>query len=248
MSTRTSLFQELKVPLRFILLLWIIHSIQYFTGLSFARLGVYSREIEGFFGIFTSPFIHGSWEHLAHNSVPLLMSWSMIWLFYPSIKWKALGWIYILTGIGVWVFGRHVYHIGASGVVYGLISFLFFNGAFRGNLKSFGIALIIILLYSGMLAGIVPREPGISWESHLIGAIVGAIVSYAYRNYKEADEIERRPSWETNPEKQTYFLPRDIFLKTKKQRALEEQERQRLERERQAALREYYRNGNQNPL
>jgi len=85
--------------------------------------------------------------------------------------------IYIITGFSVWLFGRSVYHIGASGVVYGLISFIFWSGVFRRNLKSIVLALIVIILYSGYLGGIVPNKEGISWESHLLGGIVGIVVA-----------------------------------------------------------------------
>ena len=120
------------------------------------------------------------------------------------------------------MFGREVLHIGASGVIYGLISFIFWNGVFRRNIKSIVLALIILMLYSGMFLGVLPNQPGISWESHLIGAIVGIIVSFMFRHEVEKDEI---PTYQVDvedahllDEEGEYFLDRDTFSKTRNER------------------------------
>jgi len=102
-----------------------VHIAQVLSGIYLTKFGVYPRTLGGLIGIITSPLIHSSWTHLVSNSAPFIISASMIWLSFPSIKYKTFFSIYALAGIGLWCMGRANYHIGASGVVYGLISFLF---------------------------------------------------------------------------------------------------------------------------
>jgi membrane associated rhomboid family serine protease len=159
--------------------------------------------------------------HLINNSVPLFVGLAMILFFYKRVATRAIILIYLLTGLGVWMFGRTVLHIGASGVIYGFISFIFWNGIFRRNIKSIVLALIILMLYSGMFLGILPNQPGISWESHLIGAIVGILVSFIFRQQLESDEArfveEDEPVYIQDAD-EDFFLDRDTFEKTKSQR------------------------------
>ena len=130
--------------------------------------------------------------------------------------------IYLLTGLSVWLFGRSVFHIGLSGVVYGLVSFVFWNGIFRRNIKSIILALIVTFLYSGFFMGILPNQEGISWESHLLGGLIGIFTSFWYKDEIEKDEQKVVPSWEREPQKEeTFFLNRDIFEKTKEERLKE---------------------------
>jgi membrane associated rhomboid family serine protease len=130
--------------------------------------------------------------------------------------------IYLLTGLAVWIFGRRVFHIGASGVVYGLVSFVFWMGIFRRSLKSIILALIVTVLYSGYFLGILPNQEGISWESHLLGGIVGIFAAYWFKEQIEMDEEVQKASWENEPLDSKYFLERDIFDKTKLEREQEQ--------------------------
>jgi len=186
----------------------------------------------------TAPLIHADWGHLISNSIPFFVVSTMIMYFYRSVAIKSMIMIYILTGFAVWILAKQVFHIGASGVVYGLVAFIFGSGIFRRNLKSIVLALIVTLLYSGMVVGFLPKE-GISWESHLYGALVGIFTSFFYKGELEEDEIQKENPWADEPAyaDRPYFLQRDTFLKTKEERRIEaEIERARLEAE-QAARR-----------
>ena len=111
------------------------------------------------------------------------------------------------------------YHIGASGVVYGLATFIMGTGIFRRNIKSIVLALIVLFYYSGMFMSILPREEGVSWESHLYGGIIGLLVAWYYRNDLETDEVAIAPSWANEaPTEGKHFLPRDVFEMTKWER------------------------------
>ncbi|MCB0668893.1 MAG: rhomboid family intramembrane serine protease [Saprospiraceae bacterium] len=218
---QSRLYQSLRFPTIILMILWVIQAFQMLTHLSLGWLGVYPRHEVGIKGIFLSPFIHSQdVMHLINNSVPLFVGMAMILFFYRRVAGKAIFLIYLLTGMGVWLFGREVLHIGASGVIYGLISFIFWNGIFRRNIKSIVLALIILMLYSGMFLGVLPNQPGISWESHLIGAIVGIVVSFLFRHQVEMDEtpMEENPELYLPDSDENYFLDRDTFEKSKKER------------------------------
>lgn len=201
-------------------IIWSVHIYKHITGYTLSSYGIYPRAMDGVLGIFTGPLVHSSWEHLLSNSVPLFVSTSLIHFFYKRVAWASLLFIYPLTGFLVWLFARQVYHIGASGVVYGLIAFIFGSGIFRRNIKSIILALVVTILYSGYIAGVLPYKEGVSWESHLLGAITGLLVSFFFKNILEADEIKTDP-WANESTEGQYFFSRDIFDKTKEQRRLE---------------------------
>ncbi len=115
---------------------------------------------------------------------------------------------------------RYSYHIGASGVLYGLISFIFWSGIFRRNIRSIVLALIMILMYSGMIVGLFPDAEGqISWQSHLIGGVIGLILAFQYREILEPDELQHFEKFQFEPEgEKQFFLERDTFEKTKSER------------------------------
>lgn len=201
----------ISLPIYWVLGLWIVHMLKLSTDLPWGNLGLMPRNTDQLIGILTSPWIHGSLQHLISNSVPLFVLSTMIMLFYPRVAYRSMFLIYLLTGMMVWLFARGgVIHIGASGVVYGLVSFVFWTGVFRRNIRSIILAMVVTLLYSGYFLGILPNQNGISWESHLLGGVVGIIVAFWMRIYVEEDEIQDdEPS---EPETQEYFLPRDTFL------------------------------------
>lgn len=220
-------YDSIRLPLRFVGVLWVIHALQVIMGLDLGYLGLYPREIFGLRGIITTPLLHGDWAHLLSNSVPLLMMGFLILFFYRRVAIGSFVMIYLLTGILVWLFGRSVFHIGASGLVYGLVAFVFWTGIFRRNLKSIVLSLIVVFYYGSMFMGILPGQEGISWESHLLGAVAGIFTAFWYKNAIEEDERPQRYSWEEHPQEleQDYFLDRDIFEKTKQERLRESRRR-----------------------
>ena len=206
-------------------LLLTIHIFKYSSGLSLTQWGVFPREVNGMIGVITSPLVHGSWGHLVSNCVPLLVTTSIIHFFYKRVAVSSFFLIYFLTGAAVWMFGRSVYHIGASGVVYGLIAFIFWTGVFRRNVKSIVLSLVVIILYAGYLEGIVPFQEGISWESHLLGAVVGLIIAFFLKGLIEKDEVPHDPWADEALIDSEYFFKRDIFERTITQRlTLEDEE------------------------
>ena len=218
-------FKSAKFSGFFVAALWLVHITKLLLDFNLTRWGIFPREMDGIWGIFAAPLIHGSWQHLISNSAPLFVSLVIIHYFYKRVVVSSFVLIYFLTGSAVWLFGRSVYHIGASGVVYGLIAFIFWSGVFRRNIKSIVLALIVTILYVGYLEGIVPFQEGISWESHLMGLIVGIIVAFFMKGIIEKDEVPQNP-WADDDSDFEFLLPRDTFEKTMEQRAIEERMRQ----------------------
>jgi membrane associated rhomboid family serine protease len=212
MKTQGLIFSKsLKSALIILGIMWLIHAIQVLLDMPLYQFGgLYPRTIFGLKGVFLSPWLHGSWGHLINNSIPLLVLLLMISFFYRKVAFNVIVSIYILTGIAVWIFGRPVFHIGASGVVYGLVSFVFWAGIFQKNVKSIVLALIVAVLYSGMFLGILPNEDGISWESHLIGGIIGIFVAFFMRDKMRRLYTERKKIfYDDDPPE--YFFERDTF-------------------------------------
>jgi len=158
-----------------------------FFSIDLGFLGVYPRHFSGLFGIFTSPLIHGSLRHIISNTIPFMFLGTMLYVFYSKIAMRVFLQCYLLTGLLVWIFAREQYHIGISGVVYGLAFFHIFYGFFRKDFKSLAISIFVVLLYGGLVYGVFPVRQGISWESHMFGALIGIGTAYNFRNVAKVD-------------------------------------------------------------
>ena len=195
------ILKSLVIPGSFIILLWIILIAQQTFNLNFPyEFGLFPRTFSGLIGIITSPLIHGGYAHLFSNTLPLFLLSAGIVYFYPETAFKVIGIIYLATGLLVWLLARPVYHIGASGLIYGFAAFLFFSGIFKRDNRSIGLSLLVTFIYGGMVWGILPGQPGISWESHFFGGITGVICAFIFRkkdkHYKydwEAEESDIPP-------------------------------------------------------
>lgn len=177
------------------LVLWIVKLYEYYTNTSFIyTLGLYPRSFFGIIGIFTSPLVHGDFFHLFSNTVPFIILGGGILFFYPLLAKKVFLYIYLLTGMSVWLFARPSYHIGSSGLIYGFAAFLFFSGIFRRDLKSIAVAIAVAFLYGGMITGLFPTGSGVSFESHLLGAVIGSMCAFSYKDIKADTEIEEKES------------------------------------------------------
>jgi membrane associated rhomboid family serine protease len=187
---------SLYVPLGFIFLLWIIKIIEVLFGISFAGLGLLPHHLSGLIGIITFPLIHASFGHLISNSIPLLFLGTGILYFYPHAAFKIFALVYFIPGIMLWFFARPGYHIGASGLVYGFVTFLFFSGIIRRDNKSIALALVVTFLYGSLVWGILPIDKTISWEGHLYGSLIGILCAFIFRKY----DPPRKYDWEDEPD------------------------------------------------
>ncbi|MDH3710814.1 MAG: rhomboid family intramembrane serine protease [Cyclobacteriaceae bacterium] len=176
---RNSVFYTIS----FVGLLWFIKIIESSFAVDLGVFGIHPRSFAGTVGILTGPLVHGDFHHLMSNSLPLLFLGIGVFYFYHRIALEVFVWIYLFTGFWVWVIARDAYHIGASGIVYGLASFLLFSGFFRKDSRSIAISLVVIFLYGGMAYGLFPMNEEISWESHLLGTVGGFVCAFFYRRY-----------------------------------------------------------------
>ena len=220
--------KAVRFPIIFVLIMWIVHFYRIATDTELFTYGIFPRTISGAKGILFTPFIHSDFGHLASNTFPMLVLGFIIFSFYRRVAVISFLLIFFLTGFSVWLFANsRAYHVGASGVVYGLLSFVFWNGIFRQNMKAIVLALVVLVLYSGYFYGILPDQEGVSWESHLFGGIVGIIISFVFKSVIEEDEKEKDDPWANEDQSTRYFFRRDIFDKTKAQRFAEQQAEQR---------------------
>ena len=184
-------------PLIFPVLIWVVHLLSLILNVDITRMGLIPRIPIGLLGIITAPLIHADFSHLISNTIPLIILGWIIFAFYRRVTVISFILIYLLTGLLVWIFARQVYHIGASGIVYGYVSFLFFSGIFRRDNTSITLALVITFIYGGLVWGILPGMKGVSWESHLFGGISGLIAAYIFR---KIDPPSKKYDWEDDPD------------------------------------------------
>ena len=166
-------YTVLLLPMTAVLLIWTVFWAEVRFGVNFNDWGVYPRTLKGLRGVLTSPLIHGSVEHLYNNTLPLAILSAALVYFYRKLSWRVLLWGWLLSGTLTWIIGRASYHIGASGMIYVLASFIFFKGIFTKHYRLVALSLLVVFIYGGLLWYIFPVEEGISWEGHLGGFLSG---------------------------------------------------------------------------
>lgn len=195
--------------------MWIIQIIHYFFHVDFHYLGIFPRHLNGLQGVLTTIFVHGDFNHLISNSLPLLLLGSALFLYYREFALRLLFYLTILTGLYVWLVARDSWHIGASGLVYALASFHLFSAVLRKNMRLLSFSMLVIFLYGGMVWGFFPEffpNKNISFESHIMGSITGFLFAWKYRNiglqkeehyWSEEDELsDEDPYWEVEEDEE----------------------------------------------
>ena len=193
------------IPILFIFIICLVKLIEIQFNLSFINYGVYPQKINGLKGVLFSPFIHKDLTHLLNNSYPIFILGTLLFSVYKKIASEIFIWLFFISGFWLWIIGRPAFHIGASGIIYALASFLCISGIIRKNPRLAAISMVIIFLYGSMIWGIIPTEKTISWEGHLSGFLAGILVAVFYRNEgpkrkKYQWEIDEEFEEETNTE------------------------------------------------
>lgn len=161
-----------------IALLWVLEIIDQLTGRALDQLGIRPRTISGLRGILFAPFLHGSITHLLANTVPFLTLGWFVMLRRTSDFWIVSAIAMLVGGLGTWLVGAsYTVHIGASGVIFGYLGFLLSRGYFERSFISIALSVVIVVLYGGLLWGVLPGRIGVSWEGHLFGFVGGAIAA-----------------------------------------------------------------------
>lgn len=199
-SEKNKFMGALFIPMALLILMWVIQFVQYGFGLDLAIYGVHPMHVDGLPGIILAPLIHGGFKHIGANSIPFLVLGVALFYFYKDISLKVLIFIWIMSGIWVWFGGRDAYHIGVSGVIYGLAAFLFVSGLIRKNTPLAALSLVVIFLYGSLIWGVFPDffpKEHISWEAHTGGLFAGIVMAFYY---KKSGPKRKKFSWEIEEE------------------------------------------------
>lgn len=172
-----------KIAFGFVALLWLIHFLSWGLDLEPALSGIRPRQPTGLAGIAFAPLVHANFAHLVANSPPLLVLGTAMLFLYPVSSLRALPAVYLGTGIAVWLFGRDSVHFGASGLVYGFVSFVFLSGLLRRDRRAIAASLLVCFMYGSLAWGVLPIRIGVSWETHLAAALIGAGMAVALRRF-----------------------------------------------------------------
>lgn len=172
----------IALPLFSVLLLWIVYWLQIRYDFDFYEYGIYPRTFTGLQGVIFSPFIHADISHLYNNSIPLLVLLAALQFFYPKQTIQVIVYGILFSGLITWVIARPNYHIGASGLIYVLVSFIFFKGIQTKYYRLVALSLSVIMFYGGMIWYVFPEvDNSISWEGHLAGFITGFVMSIQFK-------------------------------------------------------------------
>ena len=175
--------------------IWLAWLGSWLLGWDMDNLGIRPRDVHGLIGILTAPLVHASFAHLMSNTLPLGILAALTLYAYPRATRYALPFIWIASGLGVWLWARPSIHVGISGIAHGLMFFLFFMGLLRRDRLAIAISLMVFFLYGGMVMTVLPRDPQISFEYHLFGALSGVIAAVFLRHF-DPMPARKRYSWE----------------------------------------------------
>ena len=215
----------LGYPILFVLIIWTVFWFEVRFGYVFNSFGVYPRTLTGLRGIIFSPFIHSDIEHLYHNTIPLFVLSAALFYFYREISWKVIFYGILLSGFLTWCIGRPANHIGASGLIYVLMSFTLFKGVFTKHFRLIALSLLIVFLYGSMIWYVFPIKENISWEGHLSGLIVGLFFALIF---KKSIAKPKKYAWEQDDYKEEddpflkHFDEEGNFIETKEANEVEE--------------------------
>ena len=196
-AEKKKFFGSLVIPACIVALMWAVMIVETALDLNLDCFGLRPHSIQGLVGILTLPFLHGSWEHLISNSIPILVLGTALYYCYPTLANRVMLITWLASGLLTWCLGNpNSTHIGASALVYGLNLFLIVSGFIRGNRMLIVISLIMVFLYGSFIWGMIPELAelqSISWEGHLSGAIVGVVLAFLLRKEGPQKEIHH---WE----------------------------------------------------
>ncbi|MGQ1889813.1 rhomboid family intramembrane serine protease [Thermophagus sp. OGC60D27] len=208
-TERKRIIYSTVFPLFILFLMFTVRLVETLENGHWFFLGVKPLSVEGLVGIITAPFIHADWAHFIANAGPFLVLGSVLFYVYRDIAFKVFIWIYLLAGVWLWFGARDAWHIGASGLVYGIASFLFLSGIIRNYVPLIAVSMLVTFLYGGLFWGLFPMEWQVeySWEAHFWGALAGIVVAVVYRKEgpqkkpmledENNDALERTEDWDS---------------------------------------------------
>jgi membrane associated rhomboid family serine protease len=201
-AERKKFLGSLIIPLIIVAVMWAVMIIEVSLGVDLNRYGLVPHTVRGLIGILTLPFLHGNWDHLMANSVPVIVLGTALYYFYPTLANRVMLITYLGSGLLTWCLGNpSTTHVGASALIYGLNLFLIVSGFIRGNRQLIVISLIMVFLYGSFIWGMIPslaKPQNISWEGHLSGAIIGIVLALLLRKEGPQKEVHH---WDEDDDK-----------------------------------------------
>lgn len=176
----SNIFSRSIIPFRFVFIIWLLFVADFVYGYHIGNLGIIPRNVYGLIGVLTSPLMHVNLTHIISNTFPLLILGAILFYFYFSSAKVVFICSYLIPNLLVWVFARPIIHIGASGIIYSIASFLIVIGILRRDAKALVIALVVILFYSGLFFGLLSQLSSVSYEMHIAGVITGVGVAIGF--------------------------------------------------------------------
>ena len=193
-KARSNFVLALRISLAFTGILWAIFIVDAVFALRLGQYGLRPGSLPGLSGVVTAPLLHGSFQHLLSNTLPMFISLTATLYLYPNSSVRVIPLIWLGSGLLAWFIGRPSLHFGASGLIYGLLAYVFFSGILRRDLRSISVSLLVGFLYGSMVWGVLPIRPHMSWEMHLSGAVIGTLLAFVYRKWDRVPVL--RYDWE----------------------------------------------------
>lgn len=199
---RRKFLGSLVIPLFIVVVMWVVKIAEVSFSINLGRWGLMPQTSRGLIGILTMPFLHGNWDHLMANSIPVIVLGTALYYCYPTLANRVMLFSYLGSGLLTWCLGQPAsIHVGASALIYSLNLFLIVSGFIRGNRQLIVIALIMVFLYGSFIWGMIPAlaiPQNISWEGHLSGAIIGVALALLLRKEGPQKEVYH---WNEDEEK-----------------------------------------------
>ena len=174
--------------------LWTVFIVDEAFGLRLGQFGLRPGSVPGLVGVVTAPLLHANFQHILSNTLPMLISMTATLYLYPNSALRVIPLVWIGGGALSWLIGRPNLHIGASGLIYGLLAFVFVSGILRRDLRSVSVSLLVGFLYGSMVWGVLPTRPQMSWEMHLSGALIGVMLAFVFQKWDRVPVV--RYEWE----------------------------------------------------
>jgi membrane associated rhomboid family serine protease len=166
-----------RLAFGFVALIWLVYLMNWAFDVDPDPFGIRPRQLAGIAGIFFAPLVHSGFAHIAANTLPLLVLGTAMLFLYPVSALRVLPVIYFAPGIVVWLFGRGAVHLGASGLIYGLVAYIFVAGLLRADRRAIAASLVVAFMYGSLTLGLLPTPPEVSWETHLSAAVIGVLLA-----------------------------------------------------------------------
>lgn len=178
--------------LGFLALLYVVEAVDVASGMRLDNAGIRPRDVDGLSGVAFAPVLHDGWDHLFANTGPLLVLGFVLLLSGVGRALAVTAVIWIVGGLGTWLTGASgSIHIGASILVFGWLAYLIVRGVFTRDIGQMALGFVVLVVYGGLLWGVLPTEERVSWQGHLFGALAGVLAAWMFASRRRPSDPSR---------------------------------------------------------